>query len=259
MSFLDRPNCKIFYDIHIAGGEWVTLINGHTRTSSDFRVMAKKLNSAGFNVLVFDNRASGKSETDVPFSIHDIVGDVLGILKEEKITKTHVLGISMGGGIAQSLALSHPDIVDKLILVSTAPSKNWIPTSGREWGSTHESVRSKMATYFTPDFVARNQILLDAMSKQILAAIQSKKFDKHADLQRAVMRDFDATAKLKDIKAETLVIHGVEDAIIKVGAGRELAAGIPGAKLVEFEKVGHLLLAESSERFYQTVIDFLQA
>ncbi len=258
MSYIDRPNCKVYYDIHVAGTDWVTLVNGHTRTSTDFRTLAKKLNSVGFSVMVFDNRASGKSETSIPFTMNDIIEDIKAILATEGIHSSHVLGISMGGGIALGLTLAHPELINKLILISTAASKRWIPKNSKEWGNTHESVKEKMTTYFTPDFVERNKLLLDAMSKQILTAIATKNFHQQVDLQRAVMADFDATERLREIKADTLVIHGAADNIIKVEAGEELAAHIPNTELKLFADAGHLLLAEKPDQLYQSVVDFLQ-
>ncbi len=257
MSYLERPSCRIYYDLHPAGEQWVTLINGHTRSSSDFRVMTKRLNAAGFSVLTFDNRASGRSETATAFTLQDMIDDVRAIWEQEGLRQSSVLGISMGGAIALTLALQHGEFINKLILVSTSAHHQWIAASRGSWGTSTESIKAKMTRYFAPEFALRNQVLIDAMAKQILNGIASNKFTTGAQLQSVVMNEFDVTKLLPKIKSPTLVLHGIEDGIISCEAAKEITANIPQAKSELIAGVGHLLLAECPERFYEIVIEFL--
>lgn len=260
MPVLEVPNASIHYETSGASGPWVTLINGHTRTRKDFKLMTKALVDAGFRVLTLDNRGSGESSHHGAFTIVDMASDVERLWEKEDVPESHVLGISMGGMIAQRLAATHPDRVKKLILISTAASRSFIDDHAEKpWGMTMEEVKEKLAFYFAPAFLARNKLLVDAMAKQILKNITEGSFAAEAAAQRTAMADFDGSVYLPRIKARTLVLHGAQDRIMDPDAARDLAAGLAGAQLQWFDDAGHLLLAEAPKALYESVIAFLQA
>ena len=127
MTFMTRPRASIWFEFFgRKDGKIITLVNGHTRSSSDFRVLTRHAEQAGLGVLLLDNRASGKSSVEGPFTLLDMKDDILGIWNELGIEKSSVLGISMGGCIAQSIDILHPERIDRLVLVSTAPDQKWI-------------------------------------------------------------------------------------------------------------------------------------
>ena len=88
----ESTTASIYYETHGESGDWVTLINGHTRTVRDFKMFTKKLIASGFRVLVADNRGAGETETSFPFTLEDIAEDIHDIWEELNIDKSHVLG-----------------------------------------------------------------------------------------------------------------------------------------------------------------------
>jgi 3-oxoadipate enol-lactonase len=259
MAILSRSGATINYEfIGDKTGQVVTLVNGHTRSSSDFRMMARILSGDGLGVLLLDNRAAGKSEADRPFTIKDMCDDVVAIWDELGIEKSSLLGISMGGFISQGIAISCPDRVRNLILVSTAPEDRYINPTGGGWISEGSELDKKMRSYFAPGFVERNPVLFNTMVTQIRQAIDSGQFSKRSDMQRNALRGSEWTAQLGQISARTLVIHGERDLVIDLEAGKLLSERIPGAKLEIIPDAGHLLLAEAPKELYRLAQAFLK-
>jgi len=239
-----------------ATGDTLTLINGHTRTLSDFRAIGRNLTNAGLTVVVLDNRGSGKTKSPLDFTVDDMVEDVIAILDALGVRRTHVLGISMGGLIAQTIACRYPDRVDQLVLVSTCPSRKYIRNNEQGWVTGAEGVESKMASYFAADFIARNQLLFDSMVKQTVKAMAETDFLARAEAQRKAVQSF-TTPKLEAIAAETLVIHGLLDVTVDPEGGRELVRKIPRSKLLEIPGAGHLLLAEKPKELFEAIKGFV--
>ena len=239
-------------------GPFVTLINGHTRSLTDYRQLGKLLNSFGYNVIALDNRGSGKTEitAGMAFSVSDMVRDVVGIWDQEGVAESHLMGISMGGLIAQALACQHSDRIMRLILVSTSPSRSYLKNNEQGWVTDAEGIEAKMAGYFAPGFISRNRLLFDAMVKQTFKAMADGSFLVRAELQRKAIQGF-TPPPVEQIRAATLVIHGEEDAIVDLEGGRELARRIPGARLMTLPKAGHLLLAEKPKELFDAVTGFL--
>lgn len=259
MPFLDRPGAVIFYEVSGPDhGPWVTLVNGHTRTTSDFKMMTRYLVDRGFMVLVLDNRGAGKSTVSRDFDLEDMAGDVVELWDHLGIAHSHLLGISMGGMIAQWLAGKFPGRVDRLVLVSTAPNRSYIRDHGSyAWSTDEKIVEAKLATYFSAGFLAGNRPLVAAMARQMAkAAVEGKFLDDSARQMRA-MDGFDATPLLASVRRPSLVIHGSEDVIVPPAAADALAANLPNVITRRFDGAGHLLLAERPKELYETVSAFL--
>lgn len=257
MPYLDREDAEIYYETSGEGEEWVTLINGHTRSIKDFAMMRKSINNAGFSVLTVENRGAGKTRVQGPFSIEDMTQDIVAVWDLLGIKKSAVVGISMGGVIAQILALSGTGVVTKLVLVSTAHDRKYIQSPGVGWGSTLDSVVERLSFFFADSFIAGNMLLIKAMAKTILKQIESGDFSKKSELQSAALRELTGSSPIHDIGCPTLIIHGAEDKIISADVAKDMAADINASKLVIFNRVGHLLLAEAPKKLYETIIDFL--
>ena len=108
MPNIETPGAIINFDVVGDQGPWVTLINGHTRSSNDFRMMGRIFSQAGMRVLVLDNRGAGKSQVSRPFTITDMCGDVVALWDYLEIEKSSLLGISMGGFISQGIFIYTP-------------------------------------------------------------------------------------------------------------------------------------------------------
>ena len=258
MPQLSRDGAMINYEVWGEDGAWVTLVNGHNRPLNDFRLMGRHLSERGFRVLALDNRGAGRSETYREFTLADMVDDVAALWDEEGVARTHLLGISMGGFIAATLALDHAARVRRLVLVSTAAGQAYIRRDDTPWSSDPAEVEAKLRPYFTADFAARNEMLVRSMAKQIAKSVEDGGFAEKSAAQRRALAGFDLTARLGGLKAPTLVIHGAEDRIIPLAAGRELAQLIKGAQLEVLPGAGHLLLAERPKELYALVTAFFQ-
>ncbi|MBC7658667.1 MAG: alpha/beta hydrolase [Chitinophagaceae bacterium] len=258
MSFIEVPNASLYYETAGEKGPWITLVNGHTRSSKDFRLFAKTLVEAGFQCLTFDNRGSGQTKTEEPFTKADMVQDVYALWEKFGIKKSFLVGISMGGMLSEIIASERE--INGLVLVSTGTgSRDINPATSGGWGKTLEEVNARMQLYVTQGFAQRNKLLVDAMTKQILQSILTEDFEKRAQQQRAAINAIDNDMLLSKIKCPTLIIHGNEDGVIPVGAAHKLHTAIPNAELKIMEGVGHLLLAEDSKALAKSIIDFCTA
>ena len=95
--YLESTTAKIYYELHGETGDWVTLVNGHTRTMRDFKIFTRKLVEAGFRVLLLDNRGAGESKVSFPFSLSEMASDVIDLWDEIGIEKVTYLGYQWVG------------------------------------------------------------------------------------------------------------------------------------------------------------------
>ena len=264
MPYLDRPQARIFYQYFPASETsnqpCLTLINGHTRSHKDFKMMIKFFNNQGYDCLALDNRGSGSSEIIGPFKFNDLVEDIHQLWQKLTISQSHVLGISMGGMIAQVLAVEYPSYVRSLSLVSTCANPKWISGVGeKSWGNSLDDVYEKMTLYFAPDFVERNKLLVQSMAKQIWKGVQEGDFSVGAQRQREAMKDLDISDAIERIKCPCQIMHGNLDQIIHPDAAQELHERIPNSQLVLLNNVGHLLLAEGAKDLYERTLGFIES
>lgn len=253
MSELKRPGASLHYEVWGDSGPWVTLINGHTRPLNDFRLLGRFLRERGLRILTLDNRGAGETVVEADFSLDDMVADVVALWQHVGASKTRLLGISMGGFIAQKLAIEQPQRIERLALVSTAASQAWICNDDTPWSSDIEQVLAKLAPYFTHSFYQRNQMLVKSMAKQITKSVAQGDFVRRALLQKAAARSFDVRVRLQDIDCPTLVLHGQDDRVIPAQAAHELAGLLRASKLTVLPDAGHLLLAEKPKELYEAV------
>ncbi|NBQ53883.1 MAG: alpha/beta fold hydrolase [Proteobacteria bacterium] len=262
MPFLDRPGAKIYFESTSPADRSedvpvITLINGHMRTSSDFKMMTRYLVEKGFRVLTLDNRGAGRSIAQTDFDLNDMAADVVAVWDHLGVAQSHVLGISMGGMIAQWISGYHGSRLRALVLVSTCPSRDWIQDHGSyAWSDDEEQVEQKLSGYFSKEFLSANQLLVAAMAKQMAKAAREGAFLEDSKRQMEAMRGFDATPILAQISAKVLVIHGSEDAIVPPAAAQLLADAIRGAIVKIFPGAGHLLLAERPKELYEVIARF---
>ena len=207
------------------------------------------LASRGFRVIRFDNRDAGRSTwMEAAYALDDMAADAAALLESLDIPAAHVVGASMGGFIAQLVALDHPDRVLTLTSIMSGPS-------GEEHVQPTERGR---AVLFVPAPETREQrVEVGVWAKKELLG-PADPFDdtyERARIERAVdrayhpagfVRQLQAIAaapgrleRLGSLRAPALVIHGDADILVPVENGRNVAAAIPGARLVEIEGMGH--------------------
>jgi 3-oxoadipate enol-lactonase len=222
--------------------------------------------SARYRVINMDNRDAGDSALGTgPYTIADMAEDVAGVIQNLELGTAHVAGISMGGMIAQELAIRHPDLVDKLVLVSTTAggptSVNAEPEIAALLVDSEADIEKRVRRTYTliagEGYMAAHPEDLDQIVK---FSIEKPMSDE--SYQRQLMACMDhfrqgTAERLSQITAPTLIIHGEYDPMIPYENGKYLAAHIQGARLSSYPGVGHLPIIEAPERFNREVIEFL--
>ena len=221
--------------------------------------------SKKFKVVVFDNRGAGRSDKPPgEYSIKMFAEDTYGLMKALGIDKAHVLGVSMGGMIAQELAISHPEVVEKLVLVVTTPGgARSVPPKpealatlimDRRNMKPEEIARKTVESLFPKEYIERNRGLVEELVKRIAKyPIPPEAYERQL---RAVM-NFNAYDRLHLIRSPTLIIAGGKDIIVPPENGRILAERIPNSRLLIFENSGHGLIVQERGRFIKLVLNFL--
>ena len=219
-----------------------------------------------FRVIIFDNRGSGR--TDAPkfdYSMKMFADDTSGLMKALNIQSAHVLGSSMGGAIAQELAINYPERIEKLVLCSTncGFSKSVLPspqvlkfmTSGRMGlAADEEDLKRTFSLMFTEDFIRKNPSFLEQFSERMRNYPITPEGYRGQAIANA---KFNTYSRLPSIKVPTLVIHGKKDIILPPENARILAERIPGAKLVIFENHPHAMLYQEIDEVIKVIIEFL--
>jgi 3-oxoadipate enol-lactonase len=214
-----------------------------------------------FQVVTFDNRGSGKSDKPAgPYSTSMMADDTVGFMDYLHIDKANILGVSMGGMIAQELAIKYPQRVRKLILGCTFATHDDKSGETPEWDKAIDLCKQGK---FSPMV----NLLFDKPLRRIiftpLISILSRRMGTAGSL--AFSAQWEACLKhqtlerLALIKAPTLVIVGSNDRVIKPTSSEVLAKMIPGAKLVKIENGSHTFTIEMSAKFNGEVLNFLKS
>jgi pimeloyl-ACP methyl ester carboxylesterase len=221
--------------------------------------------SRRFRVLVYDNRGVGRSgKPPGPYTHAQNAADLAGLLDYLGGQRAHVLGISMGGFIAQEFALAYPGRVAGLVLGCTG------------FGGPHMvpvSPEAQRALLPAPDLAPAEKIRRSmpiAFGNQRWPEEHREEFQQiigwrlaypqppdAAVAQAMAALTFDTESRLGTISAPTLVIAGTADRVVPPENSRLLAAAIPGARLALLECAGHLMFIEAYERFNREVVEFL--
>ena len=194
------------------------------------------------------------------YTTREMAADQAQAMELLGIQKADVLGISMGGMIAQYLAIDYPEKVGKLILTVTSARPNPILRSSiGEWvscarrGDHTAFMDSNMRRIYSENYYRKNKWLVPIMGK----LTKPKSYDRFF-IQADACLKHSAYESLHRIQSPTLVIGGGKDSALGGDASREIAAQIPGAELRMFEQLGHGLY-EEAENFNQTVLQYLDA
>jgi pimeloyl-ACP methyl ester carboxylesterase len=225
----------------------------------------RALAARGLHVVRFDNRDIGRSThlTGAPptmaqilrrsrraahYTLGDMADDAAGLLRELGLAPAHVIGASMGGMIAQTLAARHPDQVSSLVSIMSSTGNRW----------TGQPALRLYPMFLRPApagreaFIAHVEGILTAIGSRGLPrepedirAVAAASYERDHDprgAQRqlaAILASGDRTAELRRIAAPTLVIHGSADPLVAPSGGRATARAIPGAKLMIIKGMGH--------------------
>jgi 3-oxoadipate enol-lactonase len=249
MPFADRGPAGLYYESR-GRGPAVLLVMGLGMTLTAWWRTVPVL-AGSFRVLAFDNRGVGRSDpAPLPYTVAQMADDAVAVLDAAGEDAAHVYGISLGGMIAQEVALRHPERVRALVLGATTPggSRATAPedsalgffaraaamgTEETAWASVPliyaERTRRRHADRIADDIARRVRFPVDsrAYGRQVAAAVAHS-----------------TSARLRHITAPTLVVHGEEDAIVPPGNARVLADAIPDARLRLLPRAGHLYVTD---------------
>lgn len=253
--------------------------------------LVQALVAAGFRVVMHDNRDVGLSQhfdalgrpnlvweslkfrlglpVRAPYQVRDMAADSLGVLDALGIAQAHVLGVSMGGMIAQRVALAAPERVLSLTSIMSSSGARNLPGPrahvlrallGRPAGKGPDAVVDHYISLFriigSPGFPTD-----EAQMRERIRAGIARSFHPVGTLRQmvAVAADGSRAAQLQQVRAPTLVIHGKEDVLVPYACGEDTARRIPRARLVGIVGMGHDLAPGVVQRLLQPLLPHLQA
>lgn len=219
-----------------------------------------------FEIVAYDHRGIGHSgPVTNPFTIVDLAEDAAALLDELEWDSAHVMGISMGGMVAQELTLRHPERVRTLVLGCTyaggegsaLTDPQVIQRLGQLFmtGRTEEGLRAGFEYNVSREYASdpRNFELTKRIAAELPASLDILM------LQVQAIASHDTSARLGDIEVPTLVLHGTEDQMLPASNAKAIADRIPGARLELFEGVGHAFWWERPERSAKLVRELAAA
>jgi pimeloyl-ACP methyl ester carboxylesterase len=254
MPSVDASGTELYYE-RAGEGEPLLLIQGMSATHMAWgRPFLDEL-ERGFDTIVFDNRGMGRSgQAELPFTTADLAGDAVALLDALEIETAHVVGISMGGMIAQELALAHPERIRTLTIGASycgGPEGTlMVPEDLQMLGAAYASgqpervFRAMWEINLSPGF--REDDSRFAAFAEMGSALPAP--------QPVVLQQMQACAahntseRLGQISLPTLVIHGDADRLLGYPNGRQIAALIPDSRLETLEGIGHMFWWEQPQR-----------
>ena len=222
-----------------------------------------------YQVITFDNRGVWRTDKpNGPYSTKMMADDTVGLMDHLGIKKAHILGVSMGGMIAQELAINYPERVQKLVLGCTYASQDetggWTPEYYKGIGFDDDSSNDELekvamgrllTTVFSLSFNNRLYRTLATLLAKMYAILLSTK---GVRAQHEALLGHNALDRLREIKAPTLVIAGTQDRLIRPSSSEAIADRIPNAKLIKVKDGSHSFFIERKGRFNGEVLAFLR-
>jgi len=263
MSTASVNGIELYYEV-FGSGPPLTLIMGLGCSARQWQWMAPYL-AETFQVIIFDNRGSGRSgKPDSDYTTELFADDMRGLLDALYVEKTHVFGVSVGGMIAQRFALQYPERTDRLVLGCTMPDFRSFPPASEDIAIMAESqslaiedgVEQMLALFLSPQF--RAACPGEAARLRDVMRLESQERGMEAFLhQLAAAMSHDTRVDFANINAQTLVICGDNDRVAPVENSRFLAAQIPSGTLVELPGAYHAFWVENAVQSCRTIRDFL--
>jgi 3-oxoadipate enol-lactonase len=259
VPFVENQGAKIYWDER-GSGEPVLLIMGLGWTSHMWYRTRKILDDAGYRTIVFDNRGVGQSSIPAgPYPLAVMASDAAAVLAAAGVERAHVYGVSMGGMIAQELALLHPDRVAALVLGCT---------------------QAGGATAVQPDMETMQALMRDDLSGEEAARAVSP-FIYSAQTQQARIEEdlavrlpwlptraaymaqlqgvfaWESHSRLDQIKKPALVMHGDADRLVPYANGKVVAGRIAGSQFVTLPGAAHIYSTDVPGVSEKAVLEFL--
>jgi pimeloyl-ACP methyl ester carboxylesterase len=222
--------------------------------------------SKHFKTVIFDKRGVGRSDKlEGDLTVEIMAANLLGLMDALNINQAHILGHSLGGMIAQELALNNPERIKKLVLCSTTcgGSKAEMPSMATQSimgrlasrGHTKLLVKKAMPHTFSKKFIDENPEFIEKKTNDFLIMpTEPPTFQAHI----AAWGRYNSCRKLKNIDIPTLIMHGKQDMIVPFSNSELLAEKLPNAEVVHFDSSAHMIHSEEPDKFYDVLLKFLQ-
>lgn len=255
----------MYYEIHGEGSPLVMIMGLSANTDWWTPELIESL-ADEFQVIIFDNRGAGKTNNpDRDFSIRTLADDTIGLMDALNVDEFFLFGISMGGMIAQEIAINYPERVEKLILAATncGGSKQVLPdqevldilSRPRENVPPEKIINGTIPLLYTEDFIENNPEFIEKHAQALLKSpISAESFERQI---KAIM-GFNTHLKLKKISSPTLIIHGKKDVIIPYENSEILNKKIPNSKVILLEESGHSLFQPDPGTVVNHIKNFLR-
>lgn len=264
MPALKVNGIEIYYEVH-GQGDPLVLIMGLRRNAEWWYRQLPTL-SQHFKVLTFDNRGAGRSEKPVmEYTIKLFADDTKGLMEALNIKEAHILGISMGGYIAQELAINYPEFVRSLILGCTSAGgeravlmsperlKKFTAIEGL---SPEEILKKDMDIYFSDRFIEGHP---EKIKEFIETSLRYYQPPDAFERQFAACLKHDTVNRLNHITMPTLIMSGDDDPLVPPENSRILKELILHSELYLFPRCRHCLFIEEADQFNQKVLGFLKS
>ncbi|MGD0803492.1 MAG: alpha/beta hydrolase [Candidatus Bathyarchaeia archaeon] len=263
MPWVDSNGANIWYKVK-GKGTPLLLCNGWGGSSDSWSSDMVSLLAEKHMVVLLDNRGTGRSDKpNNPYTMEIMVEDSNQVLTKLNLGLAHVLGFSMGGMIAQALAIYHPESVRSLILCATSPgAANSIPIT-RE--ASHELARVSDERIPKHDQVKALIYLLyprEYIEPRLEELINEESYDTNPTpvyalkSQSAATATFDSYDRLQELKIPALILTGGNDRLIPPDNSRLLAERIPGGELHILPGLGHGFLKQATAQVVDLILEF---
>lgn len=210
--------------------------------------------------IMLDHRGTGRSDAPTEaYDISDMANDVIGLMNALDIKKAHILGQSMGGMIAQELAIENPSRVSKLILCSTTcgvkrirPSFRMIKLLMRK--NAPNTSQDMLDMLYSKAYIQENPSLIASFVKQMQIAPTNPR---SMEIHHNASKNFDSYHRLGKISVPTLIIHGEEDWVFRPEHAKTLNRRIPNSKLILFPYAGHGVFSQERHKVLEEIQRFI--
>jgi len=252
---------SLYFEEH-GEGEPLLCVHGLTVNTLGWALQLQAF-SAAHRTLIFDNRDVGQSSmAEGPYAIADMAADALALADHAGFERFHLLGVSMGGAIAQELALAAPErVITATLAVTFARGGAWARALSASWGArrlkqTREEHIDELLLLNLSEEFYENAAGVEYIRGMMLA-------DPHPQPPQAFARQLDASARhdaadrLGSLDMPVHVIGAEHDLLVPIWKSRELAELIPDARLTVIERAPHGVSLERAEDFNRLVLEFV--
>jgi pimeloyl-ACP methyl ester carboxylesterase len=262
---INSNGINLYYEIH-GDGKPIVMIMGLSANIDWWTPEFLKAIADRFKVIIFDNRDAGRSEkSKEEYAIKTFADDTIGLIDELGIERAHFLGVSMGGMIAQEIALNYPERVKKLVLCSTncgnpkskLPSQEVLDVLMQEKPdiTPEEIVEDTIPLLFTEEY--RNSHpneVEEAKENMLKAPIEPEAYRRQVN---AILK-FNSGRSLKKMEIPTLIIQGKKDILVPPENAEILSDLIPNSEVRFFDKSAHAIFSHETEEVKNVILNFLE-